>query len=123
MFYIIRFRPVSKCNLPFLFNDREAGAFHKAGDLSLLGQRTLRALESAYEQFGKGILVPSTSEQQGSTRRSPGCFESSNKLDSSQRICQSPPGTGDTKTSLEQHLLSTNLHFSRRRQMHEEECH
>lgn len=31
--------------------------------------------------------------------------------------------TGDTKTSLEQHLLSTNLHFSRRRQMHEEECH
>lgn len=69
MFYIIRFRPVSKCNLPFLFNDREAGAFHKAGDLSLLGQRTLRALESACEQFGKGILVPSTSEQQGSTRR------------------------------------------------------
>ena len=72
---------------------------HSIGwDLSLLGQRTLRAVEAAYEQFGKGILVPSPSEHQGSTkRRSPGCFESSDKLRSSQRICQSPPGSGDTK--------------------------
>ena len=87
MFYIIRFGSVSKCNL-FHFNDWEAGAFLKAEDHSLLGQRTLRAVEVAYEQFGKGILVPSTSEHQGSTkRRRPGCFESSNKLHSSQRIC------------------------------------